>query len=161
VFLLFQVGDYIVYPMQGAGVIEAIEEKEVLGQSHKYYVIKMPINKMQVLIPIGNEKKARIRLITDQQTLEQVLDIFEHGQTNSDLSMKERLKINSEKLKTGNMMDGAEVVRDLMRINKNKPLNASEKQMLENARRFFISEIGLIKGISESRAADLINSKVG
>ncbi|MBI0579122.1 transcription factor YdeB [Neobacillus cucumis] len=161
VFYLFQVGDYIVYPMQGAGVIESIEEKEVLGEKHQYYVIKMPISKMQVMIPIGKEKKSRIRLVSDIPTLENVLQIFQHGQTDTNLSMKERYKINSEKLKTGNIKDGAEVVRDLMRINKNKALNSSEKQMLESARKIFISELGLIKGLTENQATDLLNNKVG
>ncbi|MDQ6598715.1 transcription factor YdeB [Bacillus salipaludis] len=161
VVYLFQVGDYIVYPMQGAGVIESIEEKEVLGETHQYYVIKMPISKMQVMIPIGKEKKSRIRLVSDIPTLENVLRIFQHGQTDTNLSMKERYKINSEKLKTGNIKDGAEVVRDLMRINKNKALNSSEKQMLESARKIFISELGLIKGLTENQATDLLNNKVG
>ncbi|GHH96863.1 CarD family transcriptional regulator [Neobacillus kokaensis] len=157
---MFQVGDYIVYPMQGAGVVEAIEEKEVLGEKRNYYVIRIPSTKMRVMIPVGKEKKARIRLVSDSPTLEKVLNIIQHGQTDSTLSMKERYKINSEKLRTGNFKDGAEVVRDLMRINSNKALNQSEKQMLETARKFFISELGLIKGISENQAMDWLKDKV-
>lgn len=155
---MFQVGDYIVYPMQGAGVIEAIEEKEILGERQSYYVIKMPSSKMQVMIPIKKAKKSRIRLVSDIPTLENVLEIFYHGQTDTNLSMKERYKINMEKLKTGDFKDGAEVVRDLMRINKNKALNSSEKQMLESARKIFLGELGLIKGITETQATDLLNN---
>lgn len=157
---VFQVGDYIVYPMQGAGVIEAIEEQEILGEKQPYYIIKMPISKIQVMIPVRKEQSSRIRLVTDIRTLEQALHIFHHGQTEINLSMKERFKINTEKLKTGNIKDGAEVVRDLMRINKNKSLNSSEKQMLENARKIFISELGLIKGLTENQATDLLNNRV-
>lgn len=158
---MFQVGDCIVYPMQGAGVIEAIEVKEIQGEKQQYYIINMRINKMQVMIPIAKADKSRIRLATDLITLENVLDIFYHGVTDTTLSMKERYKINMEKLKSGNIQEGAEVVRDLMRINKNKSLNSSEKQMLESARRIFISELGLIRGITENQAIDLINNKVG
>lgn len=158
---MFQVGDCIVYPMQGAGVIEAIEVKEIQGEKQQYYIINMRINKMQVMIPIAKVDKSRIRLATDLITLENVLDIFYHGVTDTTLSMKERYKINLEKLKSGNIQEGAEVVRDLMRINKNKSLNSSEKQMLESARRIFISELGLIRGITENQAIDLINNKVG
>ncbi|MFC4798937.1 MULTISPECIES: CarD family transcriptional regulator [Neobacillus] len=158
---MFQVGDCIVYPMQGAGVIEAIEVKEIQGEKQQYYIINMRINKMQVMIPIAKVEKSRIRLATDLITLENVLDIFYHGVTDTTLSMKERYKINLEKLKSGNIQEGAEVVRDLMRINKNKSLNSSEKQMLESARRIFISELGLIRGITENQAIDLINNKVG
>ncbi|WP_083402293.1 CarD family transcriptional regulator [Bacillus sp. MUM 116] len=158
---MFQVGDYIVYPMQGAGVIEAIEIKEIQGEKIQYYIINMLMNKMQVMIPIAKVHKSRIRLVTDMTTLESVLNIFHHGLTDTTLSMKERYKINTEKLKTGNIQEGAEVVRDLMRINKNKSLNSSEKQMLESARKMFISELGLIRGITENQAIDLLSNKVG
>ncbi|MED4205095.1 CarD family transcriptional regulator [Neobacillus mesonae] len=157
---MFQVGDYVVYPMQGAGVVEAIEEKEVLGEKRNYYVIQIPSSKMRVMIPVGKERKARIRMVSDRPTLEKVLNIFQHGQTDTTLSMKERYKINSDKLRTGNFKDGAEVVRDLMRINHNKALNQSEKQMLESARKLFIGELGLIKGISEKQATEWLKNKV-
>jgi CarD family transcriptional regulator len=158
---MFHVGDSIVYPMQGAGVIEAIEEKEILGENHRYYLIKMPIRDMQVMIPIVKVKKSRIRLVANLPTLEHVLNIFQYGQTDTTLSMKERYKINAEKLRTGNIQDGAEVVRDLMRLNKKKALNSSEKQMLESARKIFISELGIIRGITENQAKDLLNKMVG
>ena len=158
---MFHVGDSIVYPMQGAGVIEAIEEKEILGEKHRYYLIKMPIRDMQVMIPTDKVKKSRIRLVADIPTLEHVLDIFQYGQTDTTLSMKERYKINTEKLRTGNIQEGAEVVRDLMRLNKKKSLNSSEKQMLESARKIFISELSIIRGITENQAIDLLNKRVG
>lgn len=158
---MFHVGDSIVYPMQGAGVIEAIEEKEFLGEKHRYYLIKMPIRDMQVMIPTDKVKKSRIRLVADIPTLEHVLDIFQYGQTDTTLSMKERYKINTEKLRTGNIQEGAEVVRDLMRLNKKKSLNSSEKQMLESARKIFISELSIIRGITENQAIDLLNKRVG
>jgi CarD family transcriptional regulator len=158
---MFHVGDSIVYPMQGAGVIEAIEEKEILGERHRYYMIKMPIKGMQVMIPIDKVQKSRIRLVADVLTLEHVLDILQYGQTDTTLSMKERYKINTEKLRTGNIQEGAEVVRDLMRLNKKKTLSSSEKQMLDSARKIFISELGIIRGITESQANDLLNKRVG
>nr|WP_163100386.1 CarD family transcriptional regulator [Peribacillus alkalitolerans] len=153
---MFQIGDSIVYPMHGAGVIEGIEEKEVLGETKQYYVIRMPINNMQVMIPMGNIEKLRIRSISDTTTLENVMEVFYNGETDHSLSWKQRYTANMEKMKTGNILDGAEVVRDLSRLNKAKALNSSEKQMLENARKFFISELGLVKGISQSEATDLL-----
>ncbi|WP_240338352.1 CarD family transcriptional regulator [Peribacillus alkalitolerans] len=142
--------------MHGAGVIEGIEEKEVLGETKQYYVIRMPINNMQVMIPMGNIEKLRIRSISDTTTLENVMEVFYNGETDHSLSWKQRYTANMEKMKTGNILDGAEVVRDLSRLNKAKALNSSEKQMLENARKFFISELGLVKGISQSEATDLL-----
>ncbi|WHY94966.1 CarD family transcriptional regulator [Neobacillus cucumis] len=147
--------------MQGAGVIEAIEIKEIQGEKLQYYIINMLMNKMQVMIPIATVHKSRIRLVTDMSTLENVLNIFHHGLTDTTLTMKERYKINTAKLRTGDIQEGAEVVRDLMRINKNKSLNSSEKQMLESAQKMFISELGLIRGITENQAIDLLSNKVG
>jgi CarD family transcriptional regulator len=158
---MFHVGDTIVYPMQGVGVIEAIEEKEILGEKHRYYMIQMLIKEMQIMIPIDKVQKSRIRLVEDVLTLEHVLDIFQYGLTDTSLSMKERYKINTEKLRTGNIQEGAEVVRDLMRLNKKKSLNSSEKLMLNSARKIFIGELGVIRGITENQANDLLNKSVG
>jgi CarD family transcriptional regulator len=157
---LFKIGDNIVYPMHGAGVIEAIEEKEVLGEIQQYYVIKMPINNMQVMIPIKKILNSRIRSVVDVLVLENVLHVFHNGESDRSLTWKERYKSNMEKMKTGEIQEGAEVVRDLMRINKEKALNTSEKQMLDSARRIFVSELGLIKGITEIQATDLLNAKI-
>ena len=157
---LFKIGDNIVYPMHGAGIIEAIEDKEVLGEIQQYYVIKMPINNMQVMIPIKKISTSRIRRVVDKLVLENVLDIFHFGESDRSMTWKERYKSNMEKMKTGQIQEGAEVVRDLMRINKEKALNTSEKQMLDNARRIFVSEMGLIKGITDIQATDFLNAKI-
>jgi CarD family transcriptional regulator len=153
---LFNIGDNIVYPMHGAGVIEAIEEKEVLGKKQLYFVIKMPINNMQVMIPKEKIDRSHIRKVVDKAELEDALEIFFHGESNRTLTWKERYKTNMEKMKTGEFQEGAEVVRDLMRINKEKTLNSSERQMLESARRIFISEVGLVKGLTENQATELL-----
>jgi CarD family transcriptional regulator len=157
---MFQVGDHIVYPMQGAGVIEAIEEKEILGKKQQYYIIMMPINKMKVMIPTNKVKNSGIRLVTDGFTLENVLHIFQRGEMDTTLSMKERYKVNTEKMRTGNIQKGAEVVRDLMLINKKKALNLSEKHMLDSAKRIFISELGFVRGITENQATTLLNNRI-
>ncbi|CAG9613287.1 RNA polymerase-binding transcription factor CarD [Bacillus rhizoplanae] len=158
---MFQIGDKIVYPMHGAGVIEAIEEKEILGEKQKYYVIRIPISNMEVMIPMKKMIQSRIRLIADMLTLENVLLIFQYGESDNSLSWKQRYTQNMEKMKTGEIQEGAEVVRDLIRRNKVRALNTSEKQMLDNAQKILISELSLIKGITENQAIDLLNTKVG
>lgn len=157
---LFNIGDNIVYPMHGAGVIEAIEEKEVLGETRQYYVIKMPINNMKIMIPIAKIESSQIRMVVDMPDLDKVLNIFHHGESDQSLTWKERYKSNMEKMKTGKFQEGAEVVRDLIRLNREKTLNSSERQMLDNARKIFISELGLVKGITEVQAADLLNAEI-
>lgn len=154
---LFQIGDKIVYPMHGAGVIEAIEEKEIQGEKRQYYVVKIPISNMKVMIPTGSTTSTGIRRIADQSTMEEVLDLFHDQESDDSLSWKQRYNQNMEKMKLGALQEGAEVVRDLMRRNKEKALNTSEKQMLDNAQRILISELVLIKDITENQATDLLN----
>ncbi|KZE04998.1 CarD-like transcriptional regulator [Bacillus mycoides] len=148
---MFQIGDNIVYPMHGAGIIEAIEEKEFSGKKQQYFVIKMSISNMQVMIPMGKILSSSIRPVTDILALKHIIHIFQHGESDKLLPWKQRYKVNTDKIKTGEIQEGAEVVRDLIRMKKEKALNTSEKKMLDNAHEFLISELGLIKGITENQ----------
>ncbi len=148
---LFQIGDNIVYPMQGAGIIKAIEEKEIAGEKQQYYVIKMSGSNMEIMIPAGRILSSNIRPVTDITAIAHILNIFQHGESDRLLTWKQRYKLNTDKIKTGKIQEGAEVVRDLLRMQKEKALNASEKKMLDNAHEFLISELGLIEGITESQ----------
>ncbi|HDR7398366.1 TPA: transcription factor YdeB, partial [Bacillus toyonensis] len=130
---------------------EAIEEKEFSGKKQQYYVIKMSISNMQVMIPMGKILSSSIRPVTDILALKHIMHIFQHGESDKLLPWKQRYKVNTDKIKTGEIQDGAEVVRDLMRMKKEKALNTSEKKMLDNAHEFLISELGLIKGITENQ----------
>jgi CarD family transcriptional regulator len=157
---LFEVGDKIVYPMHGAGVIKSIEEKEVLGKTQQYYIIKMPINNMEVMVPIGKISNLGIRLVVDTRTLENVFLTFNDEELDTSIPWKQRHRINMEKMKTGEIQEGAEVVRDLTRRSKDKALNTSERQMLNDAQRILISELVLIKGLTENQASVLLNNKM-
>ena len=146
---LFQIGDNIVYPMHGVGIIKAIEEREISEEKQQYYVIKMLIGNMQVMIPTG--RSSSIRPVTDIIALKHIINIFHHGESDRLLPWKQRYKVNTDKIKTGKIQECTEVVRDLMRMKKEKALNTSEKKMLDNAHEFLISELGLIKGITENQ----------
>ena len=148
---LFQIGDNIVYPMHGVGIIKAIEEKEISGEKQQYYVIKMLIGNMQVMIPTGKILSTSIRPVTDIIALIHIINIFHHGESDRLLPWKQRYKVNTDKIKTGKIQECTEVVRDLMRMKKEKALNSSEKKMLDDAHGFLISELGLIKGITENQ----------
>ncbi|QHE51692.1 CarD family transcriptional regulator [Pontibacillus sp. HMF3514] len=147
---LFQIGDNIVYPMHGAGIIEAIEEKEILGETKQYYIIRMSASNMQVMIPKDKISNSNIRPVTEINALKHIIHIFQHGESEK-VPMKQRFKVNTDKIKTGKLQEAAEVVRDLMRIKKETSLNTSEKQLFDNAHKFLISELKLIKGITENQ----------
>ncbi|WP_144518080.1 CarD family transcriptional regulator, partial [Bacillus sp. FDAARGOS_235] len=120
---MFQIGDNIVYPMHGAGIIEAIEEKEFSGKKQLYYVIKMSISNMQVMIPMGKILSSNIRPVIDILALTHIIHIFQHGESDELLPWKQRHKVNTDKIKTGEIQEGAEVIRDLIRMKKEKALN--------------------------------------
>ncbi|MBJ8068898.1 MULTISPECIES: CarD family transcriptional regulator [Bacillus] len=157
---LFQIGDKIVYPMHGAGIIEAIEEKEILGNTRQYCVIRIISKDMQVMLPMDQLQKSGIRYIVDKGTLDGILLEFHHGESDPSLSWKQRYTMNMEKMKNGNLQDSAEVVRDLLRRNKERALNASEKQMLDNARKMVISEVALVQNVSEHQATEFLQDTI-
>ncbi|PLT28467.1 CarD family transcriptional regulator [Peribacillus deserti] len=152
---MFEIGDNIMYPMHGAGVIRGIEEKEIQGVTRKYYEIQLPMHNMQLLIPI-DQGNSRIRLVADALSMDLVLDIFHHGESDPSLTWKQRYKINSDKMKTGSLQEGAEVVRDLRRMQNEKKLSSNEKHMLDKASLILIEELSLIMGITEGQAAELL-----
>ena len=96
---LFQIGDNIVYPMQGAGIIKAIEEKEIAGEKQQYYVIKMSASNMEIMIPEGKILNSNIRPVTDIKALIHIIDIFQHGESDRLLTWKQRYKVNTDKIK--------------------------------------------------------------
>jgi CarD family transcriptional regulator len=153
--LLFQIGDKIVYPMHGAGVIEAFEEKEILGEKQFYYV--MNIRNMQVMVPRGKASGLGIRQVVDLGILENVLKGFNLEESDTTLNHNQRYRINMNKMKSGNIYEGAQVIRDLMRIGKKKTIGTGDKMMLDNARQILISELVLVKGIDQEQAVDLLN----
>jgi CarD family transcriptional regulator len=156
---LFEVGDKVVYPMHGAGVIKAIEEKEILGKKQLYYIIEMPIGNMQVMVPMDKASTLGIRPTVDMSTLENALLIFQHEEWDCSLPWSQRYRINMDKIKTGNLQEEIEVIRDLLHRNKEKVLNTSEKKLLDDARKFVISELALVKGCTKNQATDLLDQE--
>ena len=142
---MFNIGDKIVYPMHGAGVIEAIEEKEILGEKQKYYVMRMPIGDMKVMIPLKNIDEIGVRKVAGSEEIEQVINILKGEKSKMSFNWNRRYRANMEKIKTGNIFQVAEVVRNLSIRDKEKGLSTGERKMLENAKLILVSEIVLAK----------------
>lgn len=154
---MFQIGDKIFYPMHGAGIIEQIEEKEMLGKKQKYYIFNMPHRNMQCMIPIGNTKNLAIREVVDDKTLEEVFKTLQEGKPDTSIHRHQRYNIYLNKMKTGDIFDCAEVIRDLVYISKDKNLSSNDKTMLNTARQILVSEVVLVKNIDEETANELID----
>lgn len=156
VVTLFKIGDKVFYPNHGAGIIKNIEEKEVLGEMKEYYIISIPNMNMNIMVPVRNAKKVGLRPVADRQTLRKILKEACENDDCLDLPWKERYKINMEKLKTGELKETVEAYYDLLLRSKEKTLNTSEKQLLNKAQKYLISEICIVEGVSESEAEKLL-----
>ncbi|MGI6345146.1 MAG: CarD family transcriptional regulator [Bacillota bacterium] len=153
---MFKLGDRVVYPMHGAGVIEAIEEKEVLGERQEYYILKLPLGEMRVMIPLANAESIGIRQVLSNDEMDHVLDVLKQEETAMPNNWNQRYRANLEKIRTGDLKSVAEVVRNLVRRDQEKGLSTGERKMLDTARQILLSEVVLVKGLEEESAARLI-----
>lgn len=147
---MFQVGDKVVYPMHGAGVIEAIEEREVLGEIRQYYVMHLPVGNMKVFIPLNNVDNLGLRQVISPTMVQNVLDVLRTRDTAATLAWNRRYRANLEKIKSGDILEVADVVRSLAQRDKEKGLSTGEKKMYENAYQILISELVLAEESEEN-----------
>ena len=158
---MFLVGDRIVYPMHGAGVIEGIEEKDILGETRRYYILRVPCGDMKIMVPVETSSDSGMRDIINEDQLSGVIDSLREESTEMSDNWNRRNRENMEKLKTGDLYNVAEVIRNLLRADKRKKLSTGEKKMLNNARQLLVSEMILVRGIGRDEAEDIINEAVG
>lgn len=155
---MYSIGDKIFYPMHGAGIIEAIEEKEVLGEKQLYYIMNLSLGNLHVMIPTQKTTRLGVRGIVNSNEMENALNLFSSdGEMEISVHPNQRYRNNMDKMKTGDIYEGARVIRDLNKISKKKSLGTSDKQMLNNARQILISEIVLVKDMVQEQATDYLN----
>lgn len=154
---VFKVGDKVVYPMHGAGIIEAIEEREVLGELKRYYIMRMPIGDMKVMIPVNNSDGIGLREVVNREEVKKVFDILRAQKTKMSANWNRRYRANLEKIKSGDIYEVAEVVRNLAHRDREKGLSTGERKMLDSARQILISELVLAEGIEEATARTAID----
>ncbi len=147
---MFNIGDRVVYPMHGAGVIESIEEKEILGVRKKYYVMKMPVGEMKVMIPTDSILRVGLRGVIDKDKIAEVFDILRNHNGEMSPNWNRRYREHLEKIKSGDILEVAEVVRNLTLRDREKGLSTGERKMLDSARQIMISELLLVQGVDQS-----------
>ncbi|RCX18813.1 CarD family transcriptional regulator [Anaerobacterium chartisolvens] len=157
---MFNVGDKIVYPMHGAGVIESIEEREILGQKQNYYVMKMPVGDMKVMIPTHNIEDIGIREVISGCDVDKVFAILGDQNLNVNSNWNKRYRENMVKIKSGNIFEVADVVRSLMLRDREKGLSTGERKMLNSARQILISELVLAKGTDQLEIEGIISDYI-
>lgn len=141
---MFKVGDKVAYPMHGAGVVEAIEDKMIMDRPVKYYVLKFVMDGMRVMVPVDNADKVGLRYISTKEECDKILQYLSDEASEDGANAYELFKQNLEKLKTGSMTDVAEVIRLLKGKHRERGLSSGEKRMLTQALTILVSEIAFV-----------------
>lgn len=142
--------------MHGAGIIEAIEEQEVLGERHKYYVMRIPIGDMKVMIPMDSVREVGLRGVINSEGVRRVKEILQGEQTKMSQNWNRRYRANMEKIKSGDIFEVAEVVRNLAIREREKGLSTGERKMLDNARQILVSELVLAQDCTEQEVENML-----
>lgn len=156
---MFKVGDKIVYPMHGAGVIENIEEKSILDEKQTYYIIRMP-GEVKVMVPTAKAEEIGVRNIIDKETAGKVIGVLEQDSTEMSMKWNKRYRDNVEKMKSGDIFEIADIVRNLSFKQKEKSLSTTEKKMLLNAKQILVSELVLAQDSTTENIEELVNNKI-
>ena len=153
---MFDVGDKVVYPMHGAGVIEAVEEREILGEKQKYYILRIPMGDMRVMVPLESADDVGLRGVIDEDDVKKVYEVLGSDITKMSSNWNRRYRANLEKIRTGDVFAVAEVVRNLASRDREKGLSTGERRMLDNAKQILISELVIAEGIEEEQVEKAI-----
>mgnify|MGYP004642003991 FL=1 len=140
---MYQIGEKIVYPMHGAGVVQAIEEKEVMGEKQSYYVLKIPTTEMKLMVPVEKAESIGVRPVISPSDIEKLFNKVKGEDEEESGNWNKRYRENLSKIKTGNIVEVAKVVKSLAHREMDKPLSTCEKKMLTNARHILVSELVL------------------
>ncbi|PYR66520.1 MAG: hypothetical protein DMF87_05895 [Acidobacteria bacterium] len=137
----FQVGDKVIYPNHGLGIVERIEEKTILGTTCGFFHLRIVSNDTTVLVPVANVDGVGLRKAITDEEVERLFTLLSDGKIDNHQNWKGRFKDNSDKMRTGSIYDMADVLKSLTFLSKSKSLSFREKRMLDRAKALIISEI--------------------
>ncbi len=154
--MTFHVGEKVVYPNQGVGTIENISIQSFGARPQRYYLLRLASNHLTVMVPFSHVEDVGLRKVTKNGQVERILRFLADGECKGCRDWKNRFKENSEKMRTGGLMETAEVMKSLLLLQKRKSLSFREKKMLDKARHMLIMEISISRAIREQQAIDLL-----
>jgi len=150
----FKLGEKVVYPNHGVGLIEQISFGYVNGRSERFYMLRILSSGLKVMVPQANIESVGLRPIIRSNQAGAVLSYLEKGRSSSHHDWKHRFKENSDKMRTGSLMEVAAVLKGLVALSRTKPLSFREKKMLERARHLLVSELATARNASEQAVED-------
>lgn len=156
---MFNVGDKVVYPMHGAGTIDSIDKKNILDEEVEYINISMP-GGVKVMVPSNQASKQGLRNIISQNDVEKVFCVLETDETAMSDNWNKRYRDNMDKMKSGDIYEVADVVKNLSFKQKEKGLSTGEKKMLNNAKQILVSELVLVENTTNAEMEKLVDNKI-
>ena len=154
---MFDVGDKVVYPHHGAGTVVKKEKREILGQTREYLTIQILHNDMTVNVPVENAEQVGLRTVIDEDLVNTVVKALTAGESEMPKNWNRRFKHNRDKMKTGDIFELAEVVKNLNLRDHEKGLSTGEKQMFVKAKKILASELMYAKAVDEDEAAEWLD----
>jgi len=155
---MFRTGDKIVHPMHGAGIVESIVQNKVNGVTRDYYVLKLPLRSMVVIIPTHNCDEIGVRPIINSAQADDILAKLPGIEVEFDQNWNRRYRDNMERIKSGDLLEVARVIKGLMIRDGERGLSTGERKMLHSAKEILISEIVLSQSVSYEDVEERINS---
>ena len=153
----FSIGDKVVYPNHGVGVIEQISSRTIGSQIERFYLLKIKASSLKVMVPFHNVDSVGLRRVVRNGEVQKILDFLMDGKCENHADWKYRFKENSDKMRTGSLIDVAIVLKGLLLLSQEKPLSFREKKMLERARYLLVSELAMSKSWEEPEVEDMLN----
>ena len=152
----FHIGDKVVYPNHGVGVIEQISSRTIGEVVEKFYLLKIKSSSLKVMVPFHNVNTVGLRRVVKNGEIQKIVDFLTDGECDNNADWKYRFKENSERMRTGSLLEVASVLKGLLMLNQAKPLSFREKKMLERARYLLVSELAMAKNCEERQVEDLL-----
>ena len=147
--LSFHIGDKVVYPNHGVGVIEQISSRSIGSTVERFYLLNIKASSLKVMVPFHNVNSVGLRRVVKNGEIQKIIDFLTDGECLSNGDWKDRFKENSEKMRTGSLLEVAIVLKGLLVLSQTKPLSFREKKMLERARYLLVSELAMAKNVDE------------
>ena len=156
---MFQVGDLVCYPMHGVGVVEAIEEQTILDETAQYYRLRFTIGRMTAMVPVERAQEVGLRALADEQMCEKVVGFLQTDECSAESdNWNQRYRDNLDKLRGGDIMVVADVVKCLMRRDRERGLSAGERKMYLTARQVLVAELAASTTRSEEEFLPLVGA---
>ena len=155
----YKIGEKVVYPNHGVGVIEQISYGTLNGRTETYYMLRITSNSLKVMVPRSNADAVGLRPVIRNGDTSKVLGYLEKGKFNSHHDWKHRFKENSERMRTGSLIEVAAVLKSLVALSRTKPLSFREKKMLERAKYLLVTELATARNTTpETMESVLVKS---